>query len=174
MLRTFGQGWLVMGRMRGTLRKAKTKKTGGGTSATQSRTRNKTTTKKMAKVAKPTRSARRSRRDDDEDEDDDRGGRFGPPPTQSNAGLVMIIVGVLAAVVLFGAMLGSSGGPSIVDEHEAEKVFMKVDGAYAQAKGGDALGEYRSQLREQFQRIADTYPGTESAEKALKRIQELK
>jgi hypothetical protein len=168
--------------MRGTLRKAKTNKTSsksarGGTSELERPVKGKTKkiTKKTGKIAKPSRSARRSRRDEDEDDDDDdRGGRFGPPPRQNNAGLVMMIVGILVAVVIGGAMIGGSGGPTSVDESEAAKAFMKIDGTYALCKGGDALAENRVALRTSFQRIADTYPGTEAAEKSLKRLQELK
>jgi hypothetical protein len=145
--------------MRGTLRKNKTKKLENASS-------------KAKKIAKPTRSGRRSRGDDD-DEDDDVRSRFGPPPQQSNAGLVMIVVGVLATLVLLWVMLGGSGAPSIVEEHEADKAFVRVDGVYALAKGGDALSENRAALREQFQRIAETFPGTEAAEKARKRVREL-
>jgi len=157
-----------MGRLRGSLKKSKMK------TGLKTKSKNGVKTKsrgKTKKFDKPRRSARRQR-DEDEDEDDDRG-RFGPPPRQSSSGAVLIIVGVVAALVLFVAMTAGGGGTSIVDEHEAEKAFMKVDGNYALAKGGDALTENRVALRNAFQSVADAFPGTEAGEKALRRVKEL-
>ncbi len=121
------------------------------------------------------RSVGRGGRDDD---DDDRGGRAvavrgGGGSKDSTPMVIAMIAGVVVVLVLVAMLMSGDQSASIVDEREAEKAYMKVDGAFMLAKGGDALAENRSMLRQQFQRIIDTYPNTEAAKKARKRLDEL-
>ncbi len=155
-----------MGRMRGSAIARKKKKT---------KLAGKPAKPSMKTKTRPGRGrASRSSRDEREDEDDagEERGRFGPPPKKNDS--TMIVVAVIAAIlIVVGVAAMGGGGSNLVDEHEAEKAYNYVDGQYALAKGGDALAENRGQLRNAFQKVVDTYPGTESAEKAQKRIREL-
>ncbi len=158
-----------MSRMRGgtiTRRKKTTKLTSGATPS-------KTKTKKLEARGRVRGAKKRAPREErDEDEDEDARGRFEPPAKKDSTPLIIAIVAAILLVVGVAAMAGG-GGSNLVDEHEAEKAFIKVDGAFMLAKGGEALAENRTVLRQQFQRIIDAFPNTEAARKAKKRLEEL-
>jgi hypothetical protein len=151
-------------------------------SAIQTKSKPKTkTTKKFGRAEKKTPSKpgtrrverggrKRDRREDDEDEGR---GRFEPQMKKADSTPIVIAIVAGVLLVVLAAVMASGDGSSIVDEREAAKAYNYVDGQYAMAKGGDALAENRVALRGAFQKVLDTFPGTEAAKKAEKRIREL-
>ncbi len=135
----------------------------------------KTATGRTKKRSGTTRAVGRGGREDD---DDDRRGRAvavrdGSGSRDNTPLVIAMVAGIVVLLVVVAMLMGGGDSASLVDEHEAEKAFVKVDGAFMLAKGGDALAENRAMLRQQFQRIIDAFPNTEAAHKARKRLDEL-
>ncbi len=151
-----------MSRMRGT---AVARKGANRSSAVKSK-------KSKPKTSRVTRGVKRKRDRREDDDEEDARGRGGPPPKADSTPIIIaVVVGVILVVLV--AVMASGDSSSIVDEREATKAYNYVEGQYAMAKGGDALTENRAALRGAFQKVKDTFPGTEGAKKAEKRIREL-
>jgi eukaryotic-like serine/threonine-protein kinase len=138
--------------------------------------RSASTRKKRVSGSGTGRVERRSSRDDEEDEP--RRGRAvavrdGAGAKDNTPLIIAMIGGIVALLVIVAVLAGGGDRASLVDEDEAEKVYIKVSGLYASAKGGDAIAENREVLRSQFQKIIDVFPNTDAARKARQCLDEL-
>ncbi len=142
-----------------------------GTSGTK-----RTASARRKRQTSSSRPVERRLRDDDEEEARRPRAvavRDGAGSRDNTAVLVAMIGGIAAILVLVAILAGGNDRASLVDEDEADKAYVKADGLYAAARGGDAIAENREVLRTQFQKIVDTFPNTEAARKAKQRLDDL-
>ncbi|MBI3726393.1 serine/threonine protein kinase [bacterium] len=136
---------------------------------------------KKAKGGPPAKKKKSHSDDDDDDEPKKRARsvavRDGGP---SNDKMPMVIaafamVGVIAILIvaMSGGNVFGPGRESAPIQREAQKAYEKADGLYRTALGGGTLDEYRPMIRQKFQSVIDTFPNTDAADAARKRLEEL-
>jgi serine/threonine-protein kinase len=122
-------------------------------------------------------TSRAVRRDDNDDSREGRavavrGGGSGGDNTPM---IIAAIAGVVVLLVVVAMLAGGGDHPSAPDETESMKAYTKAEGLYSLALGNQSLdeGNNRSILRDKFQNIINTYPGTEGAHRAADALDRL-